>query len=193
MRLYFESTAELLNRSRPNRPAGMLRHLILSVAILSVLALPNISMAQGPPQPTPTIDVELGPQGDWTGTVVDAQGIAVDRLSVQLSNARGPVAQTGTDGQGRFAFSRLPTGVHLLQGSGKPRLYRFWKHGTAPPKAVHNSLIIAQGTVVRGVQGSQIYDWMSDHWVLTYTGIAAAIVVPVVVIGSNQDNSPASP
>jgi hypothetical protein len=184
--------AFLAESSRPRYLSS--RALLLAVTLL-LLARPAPSVAQAPRQPVkpPIVDVELGPRGQWSGNIVTPQGICVSNLPVRLSNGRGPLTNFTTDQQGRFALSSLPTGVHLLQCDGTPRLYRFWKNGTAPPKAMQRSLIITQGDVVRGVQGSQIYDWMSDHPALTYAGIAAAIVVPVVVVGSNQDSSPASP
>jgi hypothetical protein len=168
--------------------------LLLSWGMLLV-APPAVSRGQAPRQPArPAIaDVELGLQGQWSGTIVDSQGIAVGNLPARLSNRRGPVAQLATDQKGHFSLSNVSTGVHLLQLDGTPRLFRFWKNGTAPPSAPRSSLIVTQGRVVRGVQGSRIYDWMSDHPALTYTSIAAAIVVPIVVIASNQSSSPASP
>lgn len=193
MNTRLQSTEKLRIGSLFESPKNMLQGRILTVALLAVLALPAALPAQDSPQSVAAVDVELGPRGEWKGSIVDVQGIAVDRLTVQLSNAHGPAAQLATDGHGRFAFSGLSAGVHVLQGSGKPRLYRFWKYGTAPPKATRDSLIVAQGTVVRGVQGSKIYDWMSDNRVLTYSGIAAAIVVPIVILGRRDDSSPASP
>ncbi len=196
MSAYFEVTTRLHPHGtrlvrRISRASAMLP---LATAVLLVLS-PVDSKGQTPRQPTrlAVSDIELGPHGQWSGRIVDAQGIGMGGLPLRLSNSRGVAAGVVTDLEGRFALSNLPAGVHLLDGSGTPRLYRFWKHGTAPPKAVSQSLIIAHGKVVRGVQGSRIYDWMSDHPGLTYTGIAAAIIVPVVVVGTNMSSSPASP
>jgi hypothetical protein len=138
-------------------------------------------------------DVELGPQGQWSGKVVNAQGFGISNLPVRLSNGHGVVANVTTDLEGQFVLSDLPTGVYLLECDRTLRLYRFWKAGTAPPRAARTSLIVSQQPIVRGVQGSRVYDWMSDHPALTYTGIAAAIAVPVVVVGSSSDREPASP
>ncbi len=175
------------------RICGM-RWVLLSVTLL-LIARPAVSLAQAPRQPVEVamFDVELGPQGQWSGKIVNAEGIGVTSLPARLSNGRGVVATLVTDREGRFALSKLPTGAHLLEYGGVPRFYRFWKHGTAPPRAVRHSLIVTQGNVIRGVQGSRVYEWLCDHPALTYTGIAAAIVVPVVLVGSNHGSSPASP
>lgn len=163
------------------------------VILLATPPVHSIAQTTALSMPVKMSDVELGVHGEWSAKIVDAEGIGVEKLPVSVSKYGGPIAYAITDQDGRFAFSNLSTGVHLLECDGVPRLYRFWKSGTAPPKAVQNSLIVTRGMVVRGVQGSRVYDWVSDHWVLTYTGIAAAIVVPVVLIGSNQDSAPASP
>ena len=166
------------------------------IAIAWLLAVSPIqSMGQSMPRPAPMLvsDVELGPQGQWSGLVVDSQGIGVARLPVRLRSSRGPGITAVTDTEGRFTFAAVPSGTGWLEFDRRPRICRFWKNGTAPPKATRQLLLVSQGNVVRGVQGSRIYDWVSDHPVLTYAGIATAVVVPVAVIGSNQDRGPASP
>ena len=173
------------------RPMSPLLPVVLLIAIS-----PAVSTGQTirPPERLVVSDVELGPQGQWAGEIVDAQGIGVSGLSASLSNSRGPVANIVTDSKGRFALGNMTPGVHLLSCREDAHLYRFWKHGTAPPKAVrHYSLIVAGSDVTRGVQGSRIYDWLADHPGLTYAGIAAAIVVPIVVAGSDTNSRPASP
>lgn len=166
------------------------------IAIAWLLAMAPIeSMGQSTPTPAPMFvsDVELGPQGEWSGLVVDSQGIGVARLPVRLRCSRGPGIVAITNTEGRFTFTSVPSGTGWVEFDRSPRICRFWKNGTAPPKATRQLLLVSQGNVVRGVQGSRIYDWMSDHPVLTYAGIATAIAVPVAVIGSNQDRGPASP
>ncbi len=166
------------------------------LAIAWLLAMSPIqSMGQSPVTRAPMLvsDVELGPNGEWSGVVVDSQGVGVARLPVRLRSGRGPGITAITNAEGRFAFTAVPTGTGWVEFDRSPRICRFWKNGTAPPKATRQLLLVSQGNVVRGVQGSRIYDWMSDHPVLTYAGIATAVVVPVAVIGSNHDRTPASP
>jgi hypothetical protein len=176
------------------RPFRRLGSLLLTAAILIAIS-PAVSTGQTvrPPERLVISDVGLGPQGQWAGEIVDAQGIGVSGLSARLSNSRGPVAGILTDSKGRFALGNMTPGVHLLSCRESAHLYRFWKHGTAPPKAVRHALIVVGGDVTRGVQGSRIYDWLADHPGLTYAGIAAAIAVPIVVAGSDANSRPASP
>ena len=166
------------------------------VAIAWLLAMSPIqAMGQSMSAPASihVSDVELGPQGEWSGLVVDPQGVAVALLPVRLRSGRGPGITAITNAEGRFTFTAVPPGVGWVEFDRCPRICRFWKNSTAPPKATRQLLLVSQGNVVRGVQGSRIYDWMSDHPVLTYAGIATVIAVPVAVIGSNQDRTPASP
>lgn len=166
-----------------------------AVLMLALLTTPwnSPAHAAAPGDRIRVVDVELGPRGQWSGTVLDSAGNGVAGLMARLSSRRGSSVEFTTDTRGRFELAGLAPGVRVLEFGGAPRLYRFWKNGTAPPKSSRNSLIVLEQDVVRGVQGSRIYGWLSDHPALTYTGIAAAIVVPIVVVGSNQDEGPASP
>lgn len=137
------------------------------------------------------LDAELGPNGVWTGTVVSVEGIpmAGARLELVSGDPRRPAVSTATDENGHFRFEQVHAGLYTLRCGTHARICRLWHFGTAPPAAGKGSLIVVGGAVTRG----NLYDWAAAHPVLTYTGIAAAIVVPVAVIGSAQDKSPASP
>lgn len=148
----------------------------------------------GPPAAGPrtaVLDAELGPNGDWTGTVVTAEGIPVTgaRLDLTSGIGRRPALSTVTGDNGCFRFENIHAGAYSLRCGDEIRVCRLWQYGTAPPAAGKATLIVAGGPIVRG----KLYDWAAEHPVLTYTGIAAAIVVPVAVIGSAQDHAPASP
>jgi len=182
-------------RSAPERRGRIRRRLPRLLVLPLLLILPAVThgdTATAAPRVV-VIDVELGPQGEWSGQIVTPEGTPVAGHMALLSNGRGTLVTTTTSRDGRFAFAQLPTGVHHLACDNSRFTVRLWKHGTAPPKAGRATLLVAHGNLVRGVQGSRIYDWASDHPVITYTGIAAAIVVPIVIAGSNQSETPATP
>ncbi|MDD4269876.1 MAG: carboxypeptidase-like regulatory domain-containing protein [Pirellulales bacterium] len=160
---------------------------LLAVLGLSLWAS---SVAWAEPRTT-ALDAQLGPDGSWAGTVVTAEGIPVPgtRLELTRGGGRHPALSTVTDERGCFRFKNVHAGPYGLRCGDEIRVCRLWQCGTAPPAAGKATLIVVGGPIIRG----KLYDWAAEHPVLTYTGIAAAIVVPVAVIGSAQSDSPASP
>ncbi len=159
-----------------------------------LLWLPVAASAESPVSATrpAVLDVELGPQATWSGTLVDRSGMAIDSGRIVLADSKGPLAEAVADSQGRFVFRNVRPGLHALGCGGSWQAYRVWRHGTAPPSAVRRCLVVAGGPLVRG-RNPTLYGWMSEHWVLSYTGIAAAIAVPVILVGNHQAHPPASP
>jgi hypothetical protein len=141
--------------------------------------------------PIRVIDVALGPQSTLAGTVVDPEGSPVADAPVVLLRGKGVAAVTETDTHGRFAFSGLQGGVYGVGAGGVVRACRAWAPRTAPPAANEGLLIVCDGHVVRGIgpmrncQG-RLYQWISEHYLLTWGFIAATIAVPIAVIGFNQ-------
>jgi hypothetical protein len=145
------------------------------------------------------LDVALDSHETFGGQVLDPQGATVVGTPVTLFEEAGPVATTTTDARGRFAFHGLRGGLYGLEAAGTVRHYRLWAPRTAPPSARDGVLIVANGPAVRGRlnpvvnrQGA-IYSWISEHYLITYTAIAAAIAVPIIVVNENRDKHPASP
>lgn len=137
-------------------------------------------------------DCELGPNGTWQGAVVTAEGVAVPQVTIELSsgNPRQAAVASKTDPSGRFRFDNLQPGTYVLRCGDQVRIYRLWRVGTAPPAAGRGALVVLGEVVYRG----KLYDWVAAHPVITYVGIAAAIAVPVAVIGSaEQNDTPSSP
>ena len=62
----------------------------------------------------------------------------------------------------------------------------------APPTSRPGVLLVANSPIMRG-QSSPVYAWISDHPYLFYAGVAAAIVVPLVVINGSDDEGDATP
>jgi len=151
-----------------------------------------------PPATLPVVDVALGPGQTLEGTVLDPDGARVADAPVVLLDGSRRLASTETDSDGRFVFGRVRGGVYGVEAAGVVRVCRAWAPNTAPPAANQALLMITEEPLVRGrgplrdCQG-RIYTWVSEHPLLTYAGIATAIAVPVVILGSAQDDGPKSP
>jgi len=186
------------------RVSSILRSGVVALACLGFL-LPQAafsSQRQDPAKkahpPVSMLDVALGPQGRLTGTVVDPQGGPVATTPVVLLSGKEIVAVASTDRQGRFAFLHLRRGVYGVGAAGVVRACRVWAARKAPPSAKDGVLIVSDGRLVRGrgpmldCQG-RLYQWISEHYLLTWGAIAAAIAVPIAVVTHQQRGGPSTP
>jgi hypothetical protein len=135
-------------------------------------------------------DLILGPRGVVTGQVVERSGKARAKVRVVLLRDQREIAATYTDADGHFEFAGVSPGtVQIVSGRGTG-IFRVWTAVQAPPSALPRALIVDGGLVVRG-QGCKSYRWIECHPYLFYAGVATAITVPLVLLGSSDD--PASP
>jgi hypothetical protein len=118
---------------------------------------------------------------------VDPQGAGLAGQRVTLVQGDRPVAVADTNDGGYFAL-RAGTGMYAITVAGGMHFCRVWNASVAPPAARQGVLIVVGGPTVRG-QGW--YEAMAQRPMLTYTLIAAAIVVPVATLGAT-DHHPAS-
>jgi hypothetical protein len=172
-----------------------LKGVAIALACLGLLT-PEALVAAAEPQEAssatpaaiPVLDIALGPGQTLRGTVVDPAGAPVAGAPVVLLNGSRRTASTETDPDGRFVFASVRGGVYVVEAAGSARICRAWAPRTAPPAANPALLMVADGLLVRGrgplrdCQG-RIYTWISEHPLLTYAGIAAAIAVPVAILG----------
>ena len=178
-----------------------LKGVAVTLACLGLLA-PEAAVVAAQPQAAPSatpavipvIDIALGPGQTFRGTVVDPAGAPVAGAPVVLLNGSRPVASTETDSDGRFVFAPVRGGVYVVEAAGSARICRAWAPRTAPPAANPALLMVADRPLVRGRGplrdcSSRIYTWVSEHPLLTYAGIAAAITVPVVLL-AKEPSSP---
>ena len=181
------------------RASYILRSGVVTLACLGLL-LPQTAFAAQPDaragRPSIRIlDVALGPQGTLAGAVVDPEGSPVVATPVVLLHGQRVAALAETDAQGRFAFSGLQGGLYGVGADGIVRACRVWAPQTAPPAANQGVLIVSDGELGRGrgpmmdCQG-RLYQWISEHYLLTWGFIAVLIAVPVAVIAHNQPKSP---
>jgi hypothetical protein len=112
--------------------------------------------------------------------------------TVLLVDASRQAVSAQTNDQGRFAFVVPRGGFYVVSAAGSGEVCRVWTHQAAPPSAQSQVVLRAPHTVIRG-QSSPAYQWISEHPWLFYTGLAAAITVPLVVANSGSDDAPSSP
>jgi hypothetical protein len=153
---------------------------------------PAWSAAMARPQSTtPVTDVALSPDGRLYGQVINGQGVPLASLQVAILDQVLAEVLTQSDDQGRFAFAVGRGGMYTIRAGGACAVCRVWTAGSAPPAAQGWLSLRVSETVIRG-QSSPAYQWISEHPWLFYTGVAAAITVPLVIATSQRDK-PASP
>ncbi|MBN2475038.1 MAG: carboxypeptidase regulatory-like domain-containing protein [Pirellulales bacterium] len=175
-------------------PSSTLRGAILCVSCLGLLMPESLVLAAQSPARSPAggqqlrvRNASLTAANSLQGRVTDAQGAGLPHARVTMMQRDRQVVAATTDSHGSFVVANVPAGVYAISSAGSTGTYRLWAARTAPPSASAGILIVADDEVVRG---NRLYDWMSEHYLLTYVGIAAAIAVPIAVVGSR---SPASP
>jgi hypothetical protein len=126
------------------------------------------------------------------GRVIDWRGTPLAGSTVLLVDASRQAVAAQTDEQGRFAFAVPRGGAYAVSAAGSGEICRIWTHRAAPPSAQDHLVLRAPQTIIRG-QSSPAYQWISEHPWLFYTGLAAAITVPLVVANSGSDDAPSSP
>jgi hypothetical protein len=153
-------------------------------------------------------DVELTPDGQLMGRVVNGQGKLLANKPVLMTRGDHEY-RTVTDRQGKFRVRDLRGGTYSVSVDGTASIVRVWKAGTAPPGARQSALIVTDELLMRAqcnecttcvgggdcgggcVGGYGLYDWISDHPVLSYSLLTAAIAVPII-IAADDDDDPAS-
>ena len=164
-----------------------------SLACLGLLLPPSAfgAAAATEPQPRPSVrvaDAALGADGALRGRVSDPQGKGMPATRVVLAGPKGPIGETMTDDEGRFAFLDLRQGLYVVAGGEGFGVYRVWPEAIAPPSAKEGVLIVSDGRLVRGQGG--LYPWISEHFWLTSALVAAAIAVPTALITARRSASP---
>jgi hypothetical protein len=137
------------------------------------------------------LDVVLGPAGELSGAVLDAQGQAVPHALVTLRQLGRPVASCPANGEGRFVLTGVRGGVFQIEAAGTMKVCRVWVADTQPPSARHEVLMVASGDVMRGQQlreARSVRWWITNPWVMA-TAVSAAIVVPIALTTDSKDAS----
>lgn len=154
-------------------------------------------------------DVELQPQGTFTGQVVNAQGKPLAGAAVTLLGRKQQI-KTVTDAQGWFRFTDLSGGAYRLVTGCQQQICRLWADGTAPPQSNKQMLVVFQGdqtvlgqdcgstvcgspvgnSPVGGGPVSRVKHALANPLVIGGI-IAAAIAIPVAI--NNSDDDPSSP
>jgi hypothetical protein len=125
------------------------------------------------------------------GQVIDPEGAAIAGLPVHFLRGDGEPITTATTADGKFLFRGVPTGSGTLAVADSAQALRIWATGTAPPGASRSVLMVSRNGIVRG-QGD-LYQWISEHYILTCCAVAAAIAVPTALIDAGRSKKPSSP
>jgi len=139
----------------------MLKGVIVGLVGWGIVCPPPQVMAASPrpvvrteaPAAPIVTDVTLSAGGTLTGQVVDGQGIGIDGALVSLRQSGQEVAQTLTNGEGRFSVTNLRGGTYEIATGQQVAIYRCWAPNTAPPAAKSNVLLVSDNTTARGQYG----------------------------------------
>ena len=123
-------------------------------------------------------DVRLGDQGTLAGQLLDASGRPVAEQPVALLQGTKVLAETRTDGAGRFSFPQVRGGVYQLTSGTAWVACRVWTNQAAPPAAQGQVLVVSEGEIVRGQQ--PISALFTNPLVIGLI-IAAAVAIPLAI------------
>jgi len=107
------------------------------------------------------IDVELDRSGNLAGEVIDARKQSVKQALISVRTAKKELGRSLSSQTGSFTVRSLPAGTfYIVAGSGHG-VYRLWKNGTAPKKALKKIRLVSDRAVVRAqndTEGRVLYD-----------------------------------
>ncbi|HEX4142986.1 MAG TPA: carboxypeptidase-like regulatory domain-containing protein [Pirellulales bacterium] len=96
------------------------------------------------------LDIALGQGGVLSGQVVDGQGLPMPGTVVTLRTAKGQVASSHTDTDGRFQVHGLGGGLYEVTAAEQSGTFRLWTAEASPPSAVKEVMLVAGGPIARG-------------------------------------------
>jgi len=138
------------------------------------------------------LDVELGPNGRLTGTVVNGQQIPLSQPVIVVAHPSGqkrPVVAR----KGSFFVDALPGGVYVVTTTGATVVCRCWVAGTAPPAAVDQLNLIAGdvgGNAIKHESRSFGELFLSPPALIGISLIiAAGIAIPIAINNSKSNAS----
>lgn len=173
----------------------MFKHLkcgLVALATVGVIAPQNVFATDSVQSPiTTTPDVKLV-NGELVGRVIAGEGQPVV-TTVKVAQGEREVASVNTDATGAYKVAGLKTGQYVVSTEAGAANVRVWE-AAAPPKAA-DSLIIAEGPVVRGqLLGTGLLGFGTTTSTLVTVGVVGAVVGTTVAIAeANDDDPPASP
>lgn len=175
------------------------QRLLAALACLGMLSEPVLA---APPVVAPAVaDVAMSAGGVFTGKVVTAQGVPMEKTEVSLQQAGVEIAKATTNEEGVFAVQGLRGGLYQVVAGGGMVSYRLWAAKTAPPIANRSALIVTGEEVLNGQhcgsvipaathgRGGGVMGWARQNPLLVAAGIATAIAVPLALA---DDDDPAS-
>ncbi len=151
---------------------------------------PSAAIAETTAQPAQNAkvrDVELDKEQALVGAVVNATGVPIPELSVQLWNQNELLHSIETDQKGVFRFASLRGGTYQIAAGNKVQVLRCWAAGSAPPQAHDTFRLTLSEETVRG-QGRRPVCGVASPWLIA--GIAvAAVVIPIALHNNRSDRN----
>ncbi len=168
-----------------------LRSLALGLACLG-MAIPKTCLGAAPVvSAAPAItDVGLQAGGVLRGQLLDGQGHPRPGAVVTINWQNRVIAAATTDRQGEFSVAGLRGGIHTVTSGPDVAPCRFWALSTSPPNVPHNLLVVSNPTTVRGnnCRRHAMANMLSNPYFLGLA-VGAAIIIPVAINASNDDDS----
>jgi len=177
-------TGDVGYKMKIKRMVRVFRGFVVVLACFGLL-IPQVALGANPVAGGVAIDVALEGGGVLSGTVVNADGVALVGTPVVLLQNGREIASATTDDQGQFKLTGVRGGVYQIATAAGGGIYRLWAPGTAPPSAEQAALVVAGDDVVRGQFGSGALGLLSNPWVIGGF-FAAAIAIPLAVNGSGS-------
>ena len=174
----------------------LIARIALGLSCVGML-MPQALMAASPPpvRKTAMSDIVLGAEGTLVGRVVDGRGRLLPGRTVRVNRGARLIARVKTDRSGRFAVKNLPGGPYVVTSGSAGQVIRAWAAGSAPPQTAAQLVLVDQPLVVRGqeeeAEASEGFLGMSGLGLVAVG--ATAIVIPILIAESDDDDPPASP
>lgn len=154
---------------------------------------PSVAIAKSTAQPTPNSrvsDVQLDNDKTLVGVVVNATGVPVPQLPVQLWHQSKLLETIESNPKGVFRFTGLHGGNYQIAVGNNVQVLRCWAAGSAPPQACDTLRLMMSEDTVRG-QGKSPVCGVANPWLIA--GIAvAAVVIPIALHNNRSDRKTAS-
>ena len=149
---------------------------------------PSAAIVKSTAQPTrnsQVSDVELAKEQALVGVVVNAKGVPVSQLPVQIWHQSKLLKTIESNQKGVFRFTGLRGGTYQIAAGDEVKVLRCWAAGSAPPQARDRMRLTVSENTVRG-QGKPAVYGVVNPWLIA--GIAvAAVVIPIALHNSRSD------
>lgn len=130
-------------------------------------------------------DVKLDEKGSLMGVLVDANGKAAAKATIEVRQGRTKVAAATTNQKGEFQIAKLKPGTYQVVAGKQSAMVRVWTRETAPPKSLPKALLVQRPTDGKVVRGQLAGIDLATGAVLA-TGVATVTVSTINLVETND-------